>query len=299
MRARIGCRLGGFATLFAMLALAAPARAQLTFPGASPVSSGNVIVRTQPLLTESTGGGQSFTDKNVLIYGASPNIAFILQNTSFAANSARIGAPGETHTATASGFGDTVLEARYTVYQLDGIGSTIRVAPYIGVVMPTGMDNANPALSRAAQPGTGTWGTRDAITMSVQTLTWNGGAEVGYQTNAADAGYRFGNTFYGDAGIHYLLYPSRLDGDVPSEVYASLEANYTSTAANRGGGGKVPGSGAQLLLLDPGLIFTTSRYSVSFTGFLPAYQQVRGNAGRYSYGAELLLRLSLFTEHHW
>ena len=298
MRSMIGRRVAGYAVLLVTLALAVPARAQLTFPGASPVSSGNLIVRTQPLLTQGTGGAQSFTDKNVLIYGASPDIAFILQGNSFVANSARVGPPGQTRMETAYGLGDTVLEGRYTIFQRDGIGSTIRIAPYVGLVMPTGMDNANPAMSRAAQPGTGTWGTRDAMTMSVQTLTWNGGAEAGYQTNAAEAGYRFGNTFFADVGAHYLLWPSRLDGQVDSEVYASLEANYTSTAPNSAAGGKVPGTGAQLLLLDPGLIFTTSLYSVSFTGFLPAYERTRGNASRYTYGAELLLRLSLFTSYH-
>lgn len=292
-------RLAGLAALLVMpLWLASPARAQLTFPGASPVSSGNFIIRAQPLFTQGTGGVSSFSDKSVLIYGASPNLAFIVQNTSFAATTVRLGTGAQAHSETASGFGDTVLEGRYTVYQQDGIGSTFRIAPYVGLVMPTGMDNANPVMSRAAQPGTGTWGTRDAVTMSVQTLTWNGGAEAGYQTNAPGAGYRFGNTFYADVGAHYLLWPHSLEGDVPAELYGSLEANFTSTAPNRAGGTKVPGSGAQMLLIDPGIIYTRSRYSVSFTGFLPAWEHAATNASRYVYGAEVLLRLSLFTQYH-
>ena len=282
-----------------LLLSALPARAQLTFPGASPVSSGNIILRNQPQFTSSTGGGSSFTDKNVLIYGASPDLAFIIQNTGFAMNTIRIGSGADARTLTASGLGDTAFEGRYTIYQLDGVGSTVRVAPYIGVVAPTGMDNANSGMPRGAQPGTGTWGTRDAVTVSAQALHWNGGAEVGYQANTTGSGYRFGNVFYSDVGAHYLLWPSRLDGDVPAELYASLEANYTNFAPNQNGGGRVPGTGGQLLLIDPGLIFTSSRYSVSFTGFLPAWERVRENASRYSYGAELLLRVSLFTEHHW
>ena len=296
---RIIRRLAGLAGLLALpLSLATPARAQLTFPGASPVSSGNFIIRAQPLFTQGTGGFSSFSDKSVLIYGASPDIAVIVQNTTFAANTVRLGTGAAARSETASGFGDTVLEGRYTVYQHDGIGSTLRVAPYVGLVMPTGMDNANAEMSRAAQPGSGTWGTRDAVTMSVQTLTWNGGAEAGYQANAPGAGYRFGNTFYADIGAHYLLWPSSLEGDVPAELYGSLEANFTSTAPNHAGGAKVPGSGAQLLLIDPGIIYTRSRYSVSFTGFLPAWEHAATNASRYVYGAEVLLRLSLFTEYH-
>jgi hypothetical protein len=293
-RATLGLLAG-----LAALALAVPARAQLTFPGASPISAGNVIVRTQPGFTEGTDGVRSVVDKNVLIYGASPDLAFIVQNNSVVANSANVGGGGQAREETALGFGDTLLEGRYTVFRVDGVGSTFRVAPYVGVSIPTGMDNANAALPRAGQPGTGAWASRDALTASWQTLFWNGGAEVGYQTNAAADGYRFGNVFYADLGFHYLLWPSHLEGDVPAELYASLEANYTSQNANRAAGGKVPGTGAQLLLLDPGLIYTRRNYSVSFTALLPAFERLRDGGSRYDFGGILFIRYSLFTALHW
>ena len=283
----------------AALPFATPAHAQLTFPGASPISAGNVIVRAQPEFTQGTDGVRSVFDKNVLIYGASPDLAFIVQNTSIIANSANVGSGGQVHQATAVGFGDTLLEGRYTVFQRDGIGSTFRVAPFIGVSIPTGMDDANAELSRAGQPGTGAWASRDALTASYQTLYWNGGAEVGYQANENADGYRFGNTFFADLGFHYLLWPSNLEGDVPAELYASLEANYTSQTANRASGAKVAGTGGQMLLLDPGLIYTRRKYSISFTALLPAYEHVRDNGSRYSFGGVLFFRYSMFTAMHW
>ncbi len=281
------------------LLLAAPAWAQLTFPGASPISAGNVIVRTQPEYTQGSDGVSSALDRNVVIYGASPDLAVIVQNTSLVANSANIVTDGQSHRATAAGFGDTLLETRYTVFQQDGIGSTFRIAPYIGFSLPTGADNANPELSRAGQPGTGAWAARDALTTSFQTLYWNAGAEIGYQTNTEADGYRFGDILFADAGFHYLLWPSDLEGDVRAELYASLESNYTSQVANRAGGQKVPGTGGQLLLVDPGLIYTRRLYSVSFTALLPAYESVRDNASRYTFGAILFFRYSLFTPMHW
>ena len=285
----------------ASLLCARPARAQLTFPGASPISAGNVIVRTQPEYVDYTHGASSAFDKNVLIYGASPDLAFIVQNTTLIGNSAEVPAGlGQTQKDTAFGLGDTLLEGRYTIFRQDGIGSTFRVAPYIGVSIPTGMDNANAALPRGAQPGTGAWASRDAITASYQTLFWNGGAEAGYQTNATAGGYQFGNTFFADAGVHYLLWPTSLEGmDVPAELYASLESNYTAQVANRAGGRKVAGTGGQMLLLDPGLIYTKRLYSVSFTALLPAYEQVRQNGARYNFGAVLFFRYSMFTGLHW
>lgn len=256
-------------------------------------------MRTQPELLQGTDGLQSILDRNIAIYGASPYLALILQNNTFVANSANVTSGGRTYRATAAGFGDTLLEARYTVFQEDGIGTTFRIAPYIGVSMPTGMDNTNPDLSRAGQPGTGVWGSRDALTVTYQTLHWNGGGEVGYQANSADAGYRFGNTLYADVGFHYLLWPTNLGNAVPAELYASLESNFTSSAPNRTSGHDAPATGGDLLLIDPGLIYTTPKYSLSFTGLLPAYQRVKDNSSRLLYGGIFFFRYSLFTSHHW
>lgn len=287
------------APALALLAFATPARAQLTFPGASPISAGNVIVRTQPAYTQSTNGVSSAFDKNVLIYGASPDLALILQNNSVVANSGNVASGGQLRRETALGFGDTLIEGRYTIFRVDGVGSTFRIAPYLGVNVPTGMTDANGELPRSFQPGTGAWASRDALTASWQTLFWNAGAEVGYQANTQAGGYRFGNAFYADAGFHYLLWPSNLEGEVKSELYASLEANYTSQVANRTGGENVPGTGGQLLLLDPGLIYTRRKYSVSFTALLPAFENVRAGGSRYVFGAVVFLRYSMFTTMHW
>jgi hypothetical protein len=291
--------LAAFALIAGMLLLAKPARAQLTFPGASPISAGNVIVRVQPEIASYTGDLRSITDKTVLIYGASPALAFIVQNYTLVANSAPVETGGKHETETALGFGDTLLQARYTIFQRDGIGSTFRIAPYVGVVVPTGMTAANTQLPRGAQPGMGAWASRDALTMSYQTLFWNGGAEVGYQANSAGGDYRFGNTFFADLGFHALLWPHNLEGVVPAELYASLEANYIAGTANRESGAKVPGTGAHLLLLDPGLIYSTPTYSFSATAFLPAWERVRDNGARFVYGLELFMRLSFFTSHHF
>ena len=283
----------------ALLLLAAPARAQLTFPSAGPVSAGNLIVRTQPTIVDGTGGFQSLYDRNVLLYGASPDLTFILQNNSIVSNSAAVTSGGRTQHLTATGFGDTLFQTRYTIFGVDGIGSTFRVAPVIGIDVPTGMDDANPLMPRGLQPGTGAWGTRDAVAATWQTLTWNGAIEGGYQANAGSGGYQFGNSLYADAGFHYLLWPADLEGDVPAELYASLEANYSSNAANRAGTFDVPGTGGQLLLLDPGLIYTRQSYSFSLVAFLPAYEHVSPNGSRLNYGIALYFRRSFFTPYHW
>ncbi len=285
--------------LIVMLFLSSRASAQITFPGASPVSAGNLTVLLKPETVDYTGGASSTVDKNVLIYGASPSLAIIVQNNSFVSNEATITEMGRSHRVIANGFGDTLIQPRYTIFQQDGPGSTFRIAPYIGAVLPTGMDNANSMMPRGGQPGTGTLATRDAMTTSYQTLDWNAAAEVGYQANTAGAGYQVGNTLFADFGFHYRLWPLELGEEVPGELYASIESNYTSSLANRSGGQSIRGTGGQALIMDPGIIYTTRLYSFTLTGFVPAYQQLRDNGNRLNYGLLGAFRYSFFTSNHW
>ncbi len=285
--------------LIVLLLLSSRVNAQITFPGASPVSAGNLVMVLKPETFDYTGGGSNTVDKNVLIYGASPRLAIIVQSNSFVSNSAIITEMGQSHRVIANGFGDTLIQPRYTIFQQDGPGSTFRIAPYIGAVLPTGEDNANSLMPRGGQPGTGALATRDAITASYQTLDWNAAAEVGYQANTAAAGYRVGNTLFADAAFHYRMWPLELGEEVGGELYASIEGNYTSSMANRIGGQSIPGTGGQTLLMDPGIIYTTRLYSFTLSGFLPAYQQIRDNGNRLNYGLLGAFRYSFFTSNHW
>ncbi len=290
-------RSAGF--LIVLLLMSSRVSAQITFPGASPVSAGNLIMLLKPETLDYSRGASNTVDKNVLIYGASPNLAIILQGNSFVSNTATITEGGRSRRVIADGLGDTLVQARYTIFQQDGPGSTFRIAPYVGVVLPTGMDSANNLMPRGGQPGTGAFATRDAVTMSYQTLDWNAAAEAGYQANGVAAGYQFGNIVYADAGFHYRLWPVELGEEVSGEVYASVEANYTSILASRNGGQSVPGTGGQMLLVDPGIIYTTRTYSFTLTGLLPAYQHIRDNGNRLNYGLLGAFRYSFFTSNHW
>lgn len=294
-------RLAGALAILAAAAMlpAAPARAQLTFPSAGPVSAGNLFIRTEPAVTQGSGGFQSLSDLNVMVYGASRDLAFILENSSLVSNSANVASGGTTQRRTATGFGDTLLYTRYTVLQRDDVGSTFRVAPLIGVNIPTGADNANPSMPRGLQPGTGVWGARPALAATMQTLTWNAAAEVAYQVYGTGGDYHPGNVLHGDAGFHYLLWPADLDGEVHAELYASLEANYTSAAASRMSALGVPGTGGQLLLVDPGLIYTTTQYSLSLSAMLPAYQNVGPDGTRFGWGLALYFNWRFFSPYHF
>ncbi|MGC8525257.1 MAG: transporter [Acidibrevibacterium sp.] len=283
-----------------ILACAAPARAQITFPSASPISAGNIVIRAQPTATEESGGVQSLYGEGVVLYGASPDLTFILENKSIVSNSAELFAHGQMQEMNATGFGDTVLDTRYIVYENDGVGSTFRIAPYFGIDIPTGMQNTNAFVPRELQPASGDWGTREALTSSWNTLFWNAQALIGYQNYASSGGYQAGGGLLADAAFHYLVWPGDLDREVPAEIFASLEANYTLYTPDRFQGENVSGTGGQLLTVDPGFIYSRPDWGFALTALLPVLQQTRGIGGaRYDYGFEAAFRINFFTYHHW
>jgi hypothetical protein len=291
--------LAGFAVwLGAALALAAPLRAQITFPGAAPVSAGEIAVRLMPSLDEGTQGVQGINGRTVVQYGATPMLMLQAQALPVS-DSANVATAGGTQQLSATGLGDTLLGARYTVFYLDEIGSTFRIAPLVNVIVPTGMDNANSQAPRYLQPGAGAWGSRDALTMTWLTLHWVAAAEVGYQVNAPGAGYQFGDTFFADAGFHYRVWPAGFGPNEASELHVYVETNYTMTGVNRAQEQVVPGSGRTLWLIDPGIMYLTPRYSIALNALLPIDQQEPPGASRFLYGALLAFRWSFFTPHHW
>ena len=292
--------LVGFAVwLGAALALAAPVRAQITFPGAAPVSAGEIAVRLMPSFTDGTQEAQNVDGRTVVQYGVTPLLMLQAQGGLPVSNSAAVATAGGTQQLSATGLGDTLLGARYTVFYLDEIGSTFRIAPLVNVIVPTGMDNANSQAPRYLQPGTGAWGSRDALTMTWLTLYWVAAAEVGYQANAPGSGYQFGDTFFADAGFHYRVWPAEFGPNEASEMHLFVETNYSMTGVTRAQEQVVPGTGRNLWLIDPGIMYLTPRYSIALNALLPIDQQVNDGASRFRYGALLAFRWSFFTTRHW
>lgn len=300
----ISRHFGGILAVLAILLMIAgrsgQAFAQLTFPGASPISAGNLIVMAQPSTVQESGGFQSSVGQAVLIYGASSNLALITESNLLVWNMADGSSAGKTARLSALGTGDTLQEFRYTVFQRDGIGSTLRIAPLIGITLPTGMDNTNSQLPHDVQPATGNWAVRAALTASWQTLYWNVEAEIGYDNRFPGTDYQFGNQFVTDFAYHYVLWPRQVKPDIPGELFASLETNFYSNTVDRFNGQPVPGTGGQLWLIDPGLDWSTPRYGIAMTALLPMTQTSYYGAGRrYDFGILLHFRLSLSTPYHW
>ncbi len=126
--------------------------ASITFNTALPVTEGEGIVRIQSKYfgfgDDSTPLDRDLTvravpvvgvwglSRKVALFGIVPILDKELDVTTSLGR----------RTRSVSGLGDVTLLARYTAYQRDRRGSTLRVAAFLGVDVPTGEDDESDAL---------------------------------------------------------------------------------------------------------------------------------------------------------
>jgi len=258
----------------------------ITFNSALPVSEGVGILRSQVKLTRKTGDVTSqqralnvTAVPLVLAYGFNPKLAlfavlpYVDKRMNLTIGNKRIRRQSK-------GLGDARLFARYTIYQADKPGDTLRIAPFAGLKMPTGRRNKRDALGvlpRALQSGTGSWDPFVGITLTRQTLGWEFDIAAKYQLNTEASGFTFGDGVRFDASFQYRIVPQSLDDvGVPAFIYVVLESNLLWNASNKLAGATDINSGGTTWNLVPGLQYVTRRYVLETAIELPVVQRLHG-----------------------
>ncbi|NMG44587.1 transporter [Aromatoleum toluvorans] len=188
---------------------------------------------------------------------------------------------GQDLTRRESGAGDLTVLGRYTAYQYDAPGRTLRIAPFLGVKAPTGEDDARDRLGRLPPPvqaGSGSWDVLGGAVLTWQTLDFELDSQVSYKANREARGFEAGNVAALDASLQYRLWPRSLGAGVPAFLYGVLEANLVHAARDRVGGADDPNSGGTTLFLTPGLQYVTRKWIVEAGVQLPVIQHLHGAA---------------------
>jgi hypothetical protein len=259
----------------------------ISFNSALPVSENVGILRSQIKIIRKSGDNttqnRDFTVTAiplVLAYGISPKLAlfgalpYVDKSMDITLGTMRIRRQTQ-------GLGDGKFFARYTVYQVDQPGDTLRIAPFAGLKVPTGVHDKRDAfglLPRPLQSGSGSWDPFAGIAITRQTLDWEFDTAVGYQHNTQAFGFEFGDEARLDASYQYRVLPKAIKSDSLGFTYAVLESNLVWNGKNKSANAFDPDSGGLTWILAPGLQYVTPRFVLETTLQIPVIQNLNGTA---------------------
>ncbi|MGB7291701.1 MAG: transporter [Thermodesulfobacteriota bacterium] len=250
--------------------LAAPINSNV----ALPVRKGGFVFRSQVRWLRATKKLNVVAIPNVLVYGATPDLAlfaifpYIFRNEEFSDPSS-----GKRFDKNDNGIGDPTLIARYTVFARDYPSGTARLAPLVGIKIPTGDDDLEPITTDSVDFELG----------GVSTVTWDFGrheidADVIYRINTEAENFEMGDDLVYDLAYEFRVYPWTLpDVGVPNFLYLVAEANGIFSQKGKLNRMTVDDSGGNILFLSPGLQFATKRYIIEASIQLPVIQDLNDN----------------------
>lgn len=266
--------------------------APITFNTALPVHQGGWVLREQLLYMkaadDSTPANRDmrvFGAMSVLGYGVTRDVA-LFGMLPWLDKQLDMNMSGQDVTRREQGIGDFMLMGRYTAYERNSPGRTLRVAPFLGVKSPTGEDNARDGLGRLpppVQPGSGSWDWFGGAVVTYQTLDFQIDGQVNYRANRAADGFQAGDLTSVDASLQYRLWPRSLGGGVPAFLYGVFEVNLVDAAKDRIMGTADPNSGGTTLYLSPGLQYATRKWIVETGVQIPVVQHLHGTALQSDY----------------
>ncbi|MFQ5565129.1 MAG: transporter [Paracoccaceae bacterium] len=259
-----------------------------TFNTALPVAQGEFVFREQFIYRRAADDPSAAGREvevmgaiSVLGYGATPDFA-IFGALPYLDKELEVTMPGGARvTRDTSGIGDARLFGRYTVFRDDAPARTFRVAPFLGVELPTGRDDDRDGLGRlpaTLQLGSGSWDPFGGIVVTYQTLDFQVDAQASYKMNTEANGFEFGDEARLDLSLQYRLWPRELGTGTPGFLYGVVESNLVHQGRNETAGANDPNSGGTSFFLSPGLQYVTKRWIAEAIIQVPLVQDLNGTA---------------------
>lgn len=260
----------------------------VTFITALPVSQDQVIVRFNASPSLSTGDSTALNRNLVnlqfptdFLYGVTGKLAFALtvnQGVTFEREDTSQGRV----TRSASGFGDTLLFARYTLIDVDHPNSTFRIAPVLGAYLPSGYYNKSDHLGRLPgelQSGSGSVAPFAGVAESYYTKYHGISWDATYRYNPpASPGFALGDEARTDIQYEHLLDPWIIRSEFPAhEIWGDLESNLIWDQMSRVGGHEDHSSGGVSWLIDAGVEWATLNWEVGAVAEVPVIQYLYGS----------------------
>lgn len=196
----------------------------------------------------------------------------------------------------ASGLGDIQLFARYTVWHRDLAGATLRIAPFVGLELPTGEHRKSDALGRlppALQPGSGSWDPFGGVVISWATLGWAVDGQAAFQVNTKADGIKLGDVFRADLGVHRRLLPAKLTENDRGLLYGGVEFNFRQEDRTRINAITDQNSGGDAFFVTPVLQYARKHWIAEGGIQIPVTQSTNGANLKEKFALMVGLHLNL------
>ena len=263
---------------------AAPA----TFITALPVSQDQLLARFSfnPTLSSNpsapSGGTQvnNYQFPETFLYGLTDKIALAL-DTRQGFSSMQEGLPQGSQSLSASGFGDTLVFARYTLLDLDYPGSTFRIAPLLGAYLPTGyyrQSNSAGPLPLALQNGSGSVDSFLGLTAAFYNRNYGFSWDATWRHNLpASGGFDLGDEYRTDGEFEWRLLPRSLPSSyLPNELWGVVETNCIWNNRSVVSGSLDSASGGFTWLFWSGVDYATLHWELGAEVGVPVIQNLNG-----------------------
>ncbi len=259
--------------------------APITFNTALPVSKGEIILREQLIVSQSSDSLRG-VDRDVTVikgvsvigYGAARGLAVfgVLPVVNI---DREIGGLRSSDT----GLGDGTIFARQEVMRWDRPGRTVRIAPFAGLVIPTGKEG---------QTGDGSLDVFAGAILTAATTDWIFDSQFKYVVNNEANGFERGDTASADVSLQYRLFPNKVSESSSGFLFGVLEANVTYLDENRLVGTIDPNSGGVQVFLSPGVQYAAKRWIAEVAIRIPIVNDLNGSALEPDYSIITSLRLN-------
>ena len=253
-----------------------PAFAQVTTNNALPIGQGQTLIRGQAIYLRADDGEREFEEFSLPVvvgYGATEDLA-LFAVIPFLKRSLDVDGLERNEL----GLGDIELLVRYTVFQTNEAGKTLRLAPIVGLEVPTGTNQGSDELGVLPAPlqlGSGTFDPSVGVVLTRQTLRDNLSLSLVYQVNTIANDLDFGDEIKVDLAYKYRLFPKFLKTRF---LFAGLESNFSWQSRDRIADIADENSGGTLLFLSPSIQYITERFTLEGAVQIPVVQALNGSA---------------------
>lgn len=201
-----------------------------------------------------------------IIYGATQDLSLTVSIPHFSLEREEtIG--GQRIRKNSSGIGDIVIRGKYRLYKRQTPGVTISLSPVIGVKLPTGNDDQNPAL------GTGSVDFFGGLTAGYESRRWYTFGDLRYRLNTKAHSERKGNALNYD--LVFGVRPWLTEYYQPDLVML-VEFNGEYEQKDNVGDKRVPDSGGNTISISPGMLLSYRNVMLKAGVSIPVFQELNG-----------------------